>query len=159
MREALHTRISRIFRNVFVRRLLFALAFFCVAITAGIVGFVLIEGYTPGEAFYMTVITISTVGYSEVRPLSPDGRLFTSLLIIFNIGALAYTVSVVSAFIFEGDLKEVIKQNQMEKEIKRLKDHVIVCGYGRLGKIVCKDLEEEAGRCWWWSLAKRPSRN
>jgi voltage-gated potassium channel len=136
-------RIASMVKHKFMQRLFFALIFFGFAICSGIVGFIIIEGFTLNEAFYMTIITISTVGYGEVRPLSDEGRVFVSLLIIFNIGALTYAVSVISTFIFEGDLKAVIKQNQMEQEIKKLSNHVIVCGYGRLGRIVCEDLEKE----------------
>jgi voltage-gated potassium channel len=78
-----------------------------------------------------------------VRPLSEAGKLFTSLLIILNIGVLTYTVSVISAFVFEGDLKTLLKENQMETELQNLSGHVIVCGYGRLGKILSEDLEKE----------------
>ena len=129
-----------------MQRLLFAVLFFAIAILSGIIGFIILEGYSLSEAFYMTIITISTVGYGEVRPLSHEGRLFTSLLILFNIGALAYAVSVISAFIFEGDLKAVIKENQMEQDLKKLKNHVVVCGYGRLGRSICRDLEAEGSQ-------------
>jgi voltage-gated potassium channel len=128
-----------------MHRLFFAILFFGIAICSGIIGFMTIEGFTANEAFYMTMITISTVGYGEVHQLSERGRIFTSLLIIFNIGALTYSVSAISAFVFEGDLKSILKENQMERELASLKDHVIVCGYGRLGRIVSKDLED-AGR-------------
>lgn len=143
MIEFARDRIFGIVRHKFMQRLFFAIVFFGIAICSGIIGLMIIEDYTINEAFYMTVITISTVGFNEVRPLSPAGRVFISILILFNIGAFTYAVSVISAFIFEWDLKGVIKENKMERELKNLEGHIIVCGYGRLGRIVCKDLESE----------------
>ncbi|MCP4121813.1 MAG: potassium channel family protein [Bacteroidetes bacterium] len=133
-------KFVKLVTHKFMQRLFFAVLLFGFATCTGIVGYIILEGYTMNEAFYMTIITISTVGFGEVHPLSEKGRLFTALLIILNIGVLTYTVSVISAFIFEGDLKSVIKENQMTAEIERLKDHIIVCGYGRLGRMVCTDL-------------------
>lgn len=142
MDSFINNQFFRIIKHRFAHRFLIAALIFVLAILSGIFGYILIEGYTLSEALFMTIITISTVGYGEVRPLSETGKIFTSFLIIFNIGAVAYAISVVSTFIIEGDFKTLFKETQMEKVIENLKGHVIVCGYGRLGKVVCSDIEK-----------------
>lgn len=86
----------------------------------------------------MTIITLSTVGFTEVRPLSDPGRIFASFLIIGNIGIFAYAVTNISRFLVEGGLKRLFQFRAMEKQIARLKDHVIICGYGRYGQEIAE---------------------
>jgi voltage-gated potassium channel len=100
----------------------------------GIGGYVFLEGYTFSEAFYMTIITISTVGFSEIRPLSPVGQLFTSVLILINIGIFAYLLSVFSYYVIQGEIFKKMNYNLIQKKIGKLKDHVILCGYGKYGQ-------------------------
>ena len=114
-----------------------------IALTFGLTGFMLIEGYSFADAFYMTIITISTVGFSEIHELSPEGRLFTSILIISNIGIFFYSISVLTSFILDGDFRKFLKSYRMNKKVEKLYNHVIVCGYGRNGKEVCKALNED----------------
>ena len=102
----------------------------------GIVGYMQLEGYSLVEAFYMVVITISTVGYSEVRSLSEQGQLFTSILIILNIGIFAYLLAVFSYYVTSGELFKKIHFSLIGKKISQLENHVIVCGYGRYGREV-----------------------
>jgi voltage-gated potassium channel len=84
---------------------------------------------------------LSTVGLGAVRPLSEEGRWFVTFLIIFSIGIFAYGISMVSTFVFEGELQRYFKYRKVEKKIELLKDHVIVCGFGRNGKQACEQLE------------------
>jgi len=137
-----NTHFFRIIIHRSTRRILYALLIFVIAISSGVIGYEIIEGMTHLEALYMTVITISTVGFGEVEPLTELGKKFTIFLIIFNIGAFTYALSVLSSFILEGDLKAIFNESKIKMNIKELKNHVIVCGYGRLGKTVCEDLEE-----------------
>jgi voltage-gated potassium channel len=116
------------------RRLAFLLI--VAEIVFGIAGYIYLEGYTLSEAFYMVVITISTVGYSEVRPLSSDGQLFTSILIVLNIGIFAYLLAVFSYYVTSGELFKRIHFSLIGKKISQLENHVIICGYGRYGKEV-----------------------
>ena len=102
----------------------------------GIMGYMKLEGYSLREAFYMTVITISTVGYGEVKPLSPDGQLFTSFLIILNFGIFAYALSVFYYYVISGEIFKKMHTNLINTKINSLKNHVIVCGYGRYGREV-----------------------
>ncbi|MCB2410140.1 potassium channel family protein [Hymenobacter lucidus] len=99
----------------------------------GIVGFMTIEGYGLLDALYMTMITISTVGFGELHPLSTAGRLFVSVYIFFNLLVIAYLVSVLTTYIFDGELRTIFKMFKTDQEIRGYQDHVIVCGFGRNG--------------------------
>ncbi len=123
-----------------VRKLFLALMLFVFSLCAGTTGYYLIEEYEFVDAFYMAVITLSTVGFSEVNELSSDGRLFTAVYILFNLGIIAYAVSVLTSFVFEGKLKTIYKNYMTDLKINKLKDHVIVCGYGRNGKEASEEL-------------------
>ncbi len=93
----------------------------------------LIEGYSFIDAFFMTLITMSTVGFSEVQPLSDIGKLFTSFLIIFSFGIFAYVVSTFTRYVIDGVFKNLYIDSKVKKRIAKLRNHVIVCGYGRNG--------------------------
>ena len=99
-----------------------------------------IEGYSLLDSLYMTTITLSTVGYKEVQPLSDSGKLFVTVYIVLNIGIFAYVVSTITTYVFEGELQKVFKSLLFGREIKKLKNHVIVCGYGRHGSRSSKEL-------------------
>ena len=88
----------------------------------------------------MTMITISTVGFEEVRQLSHEGMIFTSFLIIISFGTFAYFITSTTKFVMGGDLNEYLKNRKMEKALKGLKNHVIVCGFGRNGRQATLDL-------------------
>ena len=88
----------------------------------------------------MTVITVATVGYREVKELDAAGKIFTSFLIIFSIGTFAYAISVITRYVIEGEFQIYFKTYRVNQEILKLKDHVIVCGYGRNGKQACEQL-------------------
>ncbi|MFT7588491.1 MAG: voltage-gated potassium channel [Limisphaerales bacterium] len=113
-------------------RVAFFMVFFSLAL--GILGFMVLEGYTFEEACYMAITTISTVGYSEVRPLERAGRIFVSIYIVLNIGIFAYLVSAFSYYVVEGQIFKRMHSNYIQKEISALRNHVILCGYGRHGK-------------------------
>lgn len=99
------------------------------------------ENYSLLEAVYMVVITISTVGYEEVRPLSSDGQLFASLFITLNIGIFAYVLSVFSYYVISGEAFRQAHFALIGKKIGQLKDHVIICGYGRYGREVTQHFQ------------------
>lgn len=100
-----------------------------------------IESYSPIEAFYMTVITISTVGFTEVRPLSDTGRIFTAFLILTSIGTFTYTISVITSYFVSGEYRNRMKEAKVNKEIQNFRDHVIICGYGRVGSMAAHQLD------------------
>ncbi|GAB4491102.1 MAG: potassium channel protein [Thermodesulfovibrionales bacterium] len=105
-------------------------------------GYVVIERWTPLDALYMTVITIASVGFMEVHPLSQYGRIFTILLILTGSGILIYGVSVVTAFIVEGELTDILRRKKMQKRIERLSGHYIVCGADQTGRYVIEELRK-----------------
>ena len=109
-------------------------------------GFMLIEHYAPVDAFYMTVTTIATVGFGEIHPFSEAGRLFVSFYILYNLVVVAYLVSVVSTFIFDGELRKLFKMYRADQEIKRFSGHIIVCGFGRNGRKAFHELRLNGAR-------------
>ena len=100
----------------------------------GTLGYSLIEGVAPFDALYMTVITLSTVGYSEIVPLSPTGRWFTMGLIALGVGAVFHAAGALAGFVIEGRLRELLGRKSMQRTVDRLDGHVILCGYGRIGR-------------------------
>jgi voltage-gated potassium channel len=88
----------------------------------------------------MTVTTVTTVGYGEVHDLTPRGEIFTIVLLILGVGTILYLLSALAKIVLEGELTQIIGRSRLERRIKDLKDHYIVCGYGRMGKTVVKEL-------------------
>ena len=107
------------------------------AIAIGIIGYMVIDDFTFLDAFFMTIITLATIGYSEVKPLSDAGKVFTIFLIITNLGVFTYAISVVSALVIEGDVKNLWRYFSMHSKINQLQDHVVICGFGRYGREIC----------------------
>lgn len=112
-------------------------------ISIGISGFYYIEDYSVIDSLYMTVITISTVGFREVQHLSDAGKVFTIILIVVGIGYAGYVISSIISFIVNGELHNIFKEKKMNKFIHELKDHIIVCGFGEIGKEACLQLTAE----------------
>ena len=108
--------------------------------TLGLMG---LEGYGFVDAFYMAVITISTVGFGEVEPLTSAGRLFVAVMIIINIGVVAYALAAFSYYIIEGKIFEQMERNYRHARIEAMKGHTIVCGFGRYGREVVRHLHEQ----------------
>jgi len=124
-----------------LKKIILALLLSMISLGIGVTGFMLIEGYSFLESIYMTIITLSTVGFKEVRPLSDAGMIFLSVYILLNIGLFAYLVSHVVSYVFEGELKKQFLKYVSDKDLKKMKNHVIVCGFGRNGKRVCEELK------------------
>jgi voltage-gated potassium channel len=114
------------------------LAFF---IAFGTTGYALIERWNLLDAFYMTIITISTVGFTEVHPLDTPGRLFTSILIVGGVGTMLYGFGVFAETLSEGHFLEFRRVRRLERKVRSLRDHFIVCGYGRIGSQVVSEFE------------------
>ncbi len=123
----------------YLKRFNYSLLAIGFVILLGIIGFIVLESYSFSEAFYMTIITISTVGYGEVRELSEVGRWFASILIILNMGVVAYAVTTVTSFVVEGELNKYLKEYRVYRKVQELSDHIIVCGFGRHGQAIVQE--------------------
>jgi voltage-gated potassium channel len=123
------------------KKLFLALALIIIVIAFGTAGYQLIEGWNFLDALYMTIITLTTVGYREVHELSSRGMIFTIVLLMVGVGTFLYALSAGAKIILEGELQELFGRKRLEKKIKELKGHYIVCGYGRMGKIICRELK------------------
>ncbi len=109
-----------------------------VVIIAGTIGYMIIERWSFFDALYMTVITISTVGYEEIHPLTTGGRIFSSVLIVGGVGVMLYSATALVQYVIEGRFPNIFGRHRMKEKIEKLKDHVILCGYGRVGQEVAK---------------------
>ena len=123
--------------------LLLAGALLASVFVAGTIGYVLIEGWVPWDAFYMTVTTVTTVGFREVHELSRAGEIFTVCLVMGGVGASLYTFSQFAALVVEGGLANHLQQRRRVRMIDTVKDHFIVCGYGRIGSIVAREFRQQ----------------
>ena len=105
-----------------------------VAVTLfGVIGY-LVLGFTPLEAMYQTITTVATVGFREVRPLTAAGQVFTIVLILLGVGTVLYNLGVIVEALIEGHLREHVERRRMDRRIAGLSGHVVVCGYGRVGR-------------------------
>ena len=109
--------------------------------TSGTLGFMWIEHYSPFDAFYMTLITVTTVGYQELHPLSFWGRVFNSFLIFFGVTMLLLAVGGMTQVIIELELTQFFGKRRTRKMIEKLQDHIIVCGFGRVGRGAAHELQ------------------
>lgn len=122
-----------------VKDLKISLFILLVLVSLGTAGYMSIEGWRFLDAFYMTVITLATVGFQEVHDLSDAGRVFTILLIVVGVSVLGYTVGKLAQIMFEGEFQRFLGRKKVEKTIEELRDHYIVCGYGRIGSLICRE--------------------
>ncbi|MCS6904892.1 MAG: potassium channel protein [Bacteroidia bacterium] len=129
--------------RLFFKKLKLSIFLVVLSVFMGVIGFQLIENFNFIEAFYMSIITFSTVGFTEVRPLSPEGRLFTAGIIILNLGIFTYSLSTITDFLMDGEAKRIYLNYKNNMKIKQLKNHIIICGYGRNGKQAAQQLRLE----------------
>jgi voltage-gated potassium channel len=105
-------------------------------LAGGTLGYVMIEGWGAWDAFYMTITTVTTVGYREVHELSRAGQVFTVFLLLSGVGTALYTVTMVAAAVVERGLPDRLRQRRQTRMLDNIKEHFIVCGYGRIGSII-----------------------
>jgi voltage-gated potassium channel len=121
------------------RRFALALGVLLGVLVAGTAGYVVVEGWGLLDAFYMTVISLTSVGYGEVHPLTPAGKVLTMLVISGGVVAVAVALGIGSRIVLEGQLEGIMGRRKVEKEIARLDDHYIICGYGRMGRVISRE--------------------
>lgn len=145
-------RISIAFRiswrklNRYIPRQLWTLIIIpAILLAIGTFGYPWIEGdpWSYFDGFYMTAITLTTIGYGELYPLSNKGRVFTIVLAYGGIFTLAYFMSELVRTVLSGELQDILGRQRMEEELAKMRKHVIVCGLGRMGRIVCYELERQ----------------
>ncbi len=119
-----------------------SILFFGVLII-GTLGFHWIEDWSLLDSLYMTAITVTTVGYGEVNPLSPGGRFFALLIIFTGVGTVFYILTAMTQLVVEGQLRELMGRRHLQRQIRHLKNHYIICGYGRIGALVADMLREQ----------------
>jgi voltage-gated potassium channel len=124
-----------------LRRLQFSLIVLLALNILGTVVYMLFEGWTVVESLYMTVITIATVGFGEVKPLSPAGRIFTIILIYLGIGTATTAITNAIGLAMGPLLWGTLRKRRMRDMIDKLSNHYIVCGYGRMGRQIIRDLQ------------------
>ena len=127
--------------NRFARRFLVIGIAVALTLAAGTTGFHVIDNYPIFDAFYMTLTTMTTVGYMEVHPLSHAGRIFNSFLIIFGVTTIFIAIGAMAQTIIELEFGDVIGKRRNKRMIDKLKDHFIICGFGRVGRGAAQELQ------------------
>jgi len=122
------------------RNILISVLLLLCIVVFGTSGYMLIEGWNLLDAVYMTAIILTTVGYKEVHEISRIGKIFTIFLIINGVAFFIYIAGSVVQFMLEGRIRIILGRRTLDKKIDRLRNHYIVCGYGRIGRVLCKHL-------------------
>src|ERR671929_1826043 len=129
--------------RVATRRIRSALLALGAIMVAGVLGYMVLEGWSFIDALYMTVITLTTVGYREVHPLDATGQLWTMLLLITGVGTLFYAAVSSVELVVEGAMRGYFGRRRMEAAINKLHGHYILCGYGRVGRQVAREFTSD----------------
>jgi voltage-gated potassium channel len=129
------------------RRLRMVAAVSVVMLSIASAGYVVIEGYTWFDAIYMTIITLGTIGYGEVNPLDKAGRAWTMFVIVGGFTLLVYTAATLTSFFVSDELSALVKRRRRQKMREGLIDHVIVVGFGRVGRAAATAVMREGRRC------------
>ena len=122
------------------RNFVIALILGAIIIVVGTIGYMAIEGWSLLDSFYMVVITITTIGFGEINPLSQTGRLFTLIIAIFGVATAAYVLGQLTRAIVEGSLNKVLGRRMLEAQIRKMRNHYVLCGYGRIGRMVSQQI-------------------
>jgi voltage-gated potassium channel len=121
-------------------RLLFVIVIAVGVLAFGTGGYMLIEGWPALDAMFMTIITMSTIGYGEVNVLSPAGRMFTIILIVFGVVVASYMITTVVELFTSHEVVEEIRYRRRHRELEKISEHTIICGFGRLGRNLAREL-------------------
>ncbi|MEW6327889.1 MAG: potassium channel protein [Thermodesulfobacteriota bacterium] len=125
------------------RNILIGITILIFVIAFGTSGYMFFEKWDFLDALYMTIITLTTVGYGEVRPLSSSGRVFTICLLIMGVGFVFYMFGTITQIMVEGQFRKLLGRRKLEKQLAALKDHYIICGYGRIGQIISREIAKK----------------
>ncbi len=125
------------------RSLVRALALSLLVVLGGTLGYMIFEGWSLSDSFYMTIISITTVGYGEVRPLDASGRVLTAGLIVGGIAIFGYSLTVLASSLIESEITGRTRERRIRSAIESISRHVIICGFGRVGASVARELDAE----------------
>ncbi|MFC1932080.1 potassium channel family protein [Chloroflexota bacterium] len=125
------------------RRVIWGVCALIAIIAIGVIGYIVIEGWSFFDSLYMTAITITTVGYDEVHSLTTGGQLFSIFLMFGGVGGAIYTLTGIIQYIIEGNIGTTWWRRRMKNKIARLKGHFILCGFGRVGEEIARTFKEE----------------
>jgi len=123
------------------KKILRGLLMLGLVLVIGTLGYMIMEGWDLLDSLYMTVITITTVGYGEIRRVDEGGRIFTIFLIFMGMGIMAYTLGMVAQTMVEFQVRSILGRRKLGVEIKSIKNHYILCGYGRIGRTIFQELK------------------
>lgn len=127
-----------------IRRVQVALIGLFLTLMGGTLVFHFVEDESLFDSIYFTIITLTTVGYGDITPQTPEGKIAVVLTILVGVGLFGVLIGSITEMMVEGQLRHVLGRKRVEKEITSLKDHFIVCGFGRIGKIVCRELHHSS---------------
>jgi len=126
-----------------LRKIVLLLSLIAAIFAFGTIGYMIVEGADFLSALYMTAITLASVGYREAVPLHSAGQVFTIVLISLGIGTITFSIYTIGAIVVEGQIRNVLGRQQVERQIRTLKDHYIICGFGRMGRVLAQQLANE----------------
>lgn len=126
-----------------VARFRLPVALLASALSYGVAGYVVIEGWSFLDALYMSVTTLTTVGYREVHPLSTPGRIFTITLVLFGVLILFAAVGSMAQLLISGELGQPLRRRRMQRRIDALKNHYVICAYGRVGRAAASEFRQQ----------------
>lgn len=126
-----------------MRKVFVVFSLFFTILLVGTVGYMVLENTTFWDGLYLTIITIATVGYGDMVPIYPAGKIFTVFLVFAGAGLVMYTFGKITEAMVEGGIRDVLGRRKMDKKIKEMHGHFIICGFGRIGKVISKILHEE----------------
>ncbi len=135
--------IPSAFQTITGRRLLFAAFVVVGMIVVGAVGFRAIEGFSWLDSFYTSAQTVTTVGYGDLAPISTGGRIFAILLMLTGVGTVLYALTVLAQAVIQSELIEAYSLRRKLKDMEKLQGHYIVCGAGRVGRRIIRNLQRQ----------------
>ena len=128
---------------ILANKLKIALSILLTILIIGTIGFYFIEEWSLVDSFYSTITTMATVGYGDFTPKTTQGKIFTVFIIIFGVGTMLYSFGLISEVIIEDRLRRILGRGKLEKMIDKMKNHYIICGCGRIGLLICRELAAE----------------